>query len=152
MGIVADDAELRPLMQEVQGRVQSVLDQLRAGDIAGGTRRFVEELALGPGMWEQLPEEMRQTFMNNASTFLDEQQDATWADLDLGDLSRFSSPTLLTDGDRSPPWFPKIMSKLAGAIDEAERLTFSGAGHVPHLTHPDDYVRTVTEFIRGHYS
>ena len=51
---------------------ESLLDQLRAGDIAGGTRRFVEEVALGPGMWEQLPEEDRQTFINNAPTFLDE--------------------------------------------------------------------------------
>ena len=149
MGIVANDAELRPLMQELQERIESVLAQLRAGDIAGGTRRFVEEVALGPGMWEQLPEEMRQTFMNNAPTFLDEQQDAKWADLDLSDLSRFSSPALLTEGDQSPPWFPKIISKLAGAIDGAERLTFSGAGHVPHLTHPDGYVRAVTEFIRA---
>ena len=138
MGIVAGDAELRPLMKEFQGRVESVSDQLRAGDIAGGTRRFVEEVALGPGMWEQLPGEMRQTFMNNAPIVLDEEQDAEWVDLDLGDLSRFSSPALLTEGDhrrgrtgrrpihdqhehqrcrQSPPWFPKIMSKLAGAID-----------------------------------
>ena len=46
MGIVADDAELRPLMKEVQGSVGSVLAQLCAGDIAGGTRRFVEEIVL----------------------------------------------------------------------------------------------------------
>jgi pimeloyl-ACP methyl ester carboxylesterase len=149
MGIVADDAELRPLMKELQGRFDSVLTQLRAGDIAGGTRRFVEEIALGPGMWEQLPEEMRQTLMNNAPTFLDEVQDSKGADLDLSGLSSFSSPALLTEGDQSPPWFPKIMSKLAGAIGGVERLTFSGAGHAPHLTHPDSYVRGVAEFIRA---
>jgi pimeloyl-ACP methyl ester carboxylesterase len=67
--LVADDAELRPLMMELQARFEAVLDQLRAGDIEGGTRRFVEEVALGPGMWEQLPEEVRQMDMNNAPTF-----------------------------------------------------------------------------------
>lgn len=150
MGLVADDAELRPLMMELQGRFDSVVDQLRAGDIAGETRRFVEELALGPGMWEQLPEEVRQTNINNAPTFLDEVQDPKWADLDVSALSSFSSPTLLlTEGDQSPPWFLKIMSKLAGAIDGAERLTFSGAGHVPQLTHPDDYVRAVVGYIQA---
>ncbi len=86
---------------------------------------------------------------NNAPTFLDEVQDPKWADLDVGALSSFSSPTLLTQGGQSPPWFPKIMSKLAGAIDGAERLTFSGAGHVPQLTHPDDYVRAVVEYIQA---
>ena len=109
----------------------------------------MEEIALGPGMWEQLPEEIRQTLMNNAPTFLDELQDTRWADLDLSKLSSFSSPALLTAGGQSPPWFPKIMSKLAGAIDGAERLTFADAGHAPHLTHPDEYVRAVVDFIQG---
>ena len=103
MGIVADDAELWPLMKELQDGFESVLGQLRAGDIAGGTRRFVDEIALGPGMWEQLPEEIRQTLMNNAPTFLDELQDTRWADLDLSKLSSFSSPALLTAGGQSPP-------------------------------------------------
>ena len=149
MGIVSDDAKLRPLMKEFQERVEAVLAQLRAGDIAGGTRRFVEEIALGPGMWEQLPEEIRKTNMNNAPTFLDEHQDAEWADLDLSHLSRFSAPALLTEGGQSLPWFPKIMSELAGAIDGAERLSYPGAGHVPQLTHPDVYFRSVTGFIRA---
>lgn len=149
MGLVAGDAELRPLMKELQGRFDSVVAQLRAGDIAGGTRRFVEEIALGPGAWEQLPEEVRQRNMNNAPTFLDELQDAEWANLDVSALSSFSSPALLTQGDQSPPWFPKIMSKLAGAIDGAERLTFAGAGHVPQLTHPHEYVRAVVEFVQA---
>jgi pimeloyl-ACP methyl ester carboxylesterase len=149
MGLVADDAELRPLMVELQGRFDSVVAQLRAGDIAGGTKRFVEEIALGPGAWEQLPEEVRQRNMNNAPTFLDELQDPGGLDLDVGALSSFSSPVLLTEGDQSPPWFPKIMSKLAGAIDGAERLTFAGSGHVPHLTHPDEYVHAVVEFIQA---
>ena len=126
-----------------------MLGQLRTGDIAGGTMRFVEEVALGPGMWGRLPEEDRRTSINNTPTFTDELQDAKAADLDVGGLSSFSSPTLLTGGDRSPPWFPRIMAKLAGAIDEAERLIFSGAGHVPHLMHLDGYVRAVTEFIRA---
>lgn len=149
MGLVADDAELRPLMVELQGRFDSVVDQLRAGDIAGGTRRFVEEIALGPGAWEQLPKEVRQRNINNAPTFLDELNDAEWADLDVSALSSFSSPALLTEGDQSPPWFPKMMTKLAGAVSEAERLTFSGAGHMPQLTHPDEYVRAVVEFMQA---
>jgi pimeloyl-ACP methyl ester carboxylesterase len=149
MGLVADDAELRPLMMEFQGRIVAVADQLRAGDIAGGTQRFVEEVALGPGAWEQLPEEVRQMNMNNAPAFLDEVQDPKVADLDLSALARVSSPVLLTEGDQSLPWYPKIMSKLARAIDGAERLTFPGAGHVPHQTHPDEYVRAIVEFTQA---
>jgi pimeloyl-ACP methyl ester carboxylesterase len=91
MGLVADDAELRPLMMEFQGRIVAVADQLRAGDIEGGTRRFVEEVALGPGAWEQLPEEVRQMDMNNAPTFLDEVQDPS-GPTSTSVLSRASHP------------------------------------------------------------
>jgi pimeloyl-ACP methyl ester carboxylesterase len=149
MGLVADDAELRPLMVELQARFDSVVAQLRAGDIAGGTKRFVEDIALGPGAWERLPKEVRQRNMNNAPTFLDELQDPSGLDLDVGGLSSFSSPALLTEGDQSPPWFPRIMSRLAGAMDGAQRLTFAGAGHVPQLTNPDEYVRAVVEFVQA---
>jgi pimeloyl-ACP methyl ester carboxylesterase len=149
MGLVADDAELRLLMVELQARFDSVVAQLRAGDILGGTKRFVDEIALGPGAWEQLPEEVRLRNMNNAPTFLDELQDPNGLDLDVGGLSGFSSPALLTEGDQSPPWFPRIMSRLAGAMDGAQRLTFAGAGHVPQLTHPNEFVRAVVEFVQA---
>jgi pimeloyl-ACP methyl ester carboxylesterase len=145
--IVADDPQLHPLMKQAQEKIESVLQQLEAGDIPGGTRRFVEEVALGPGMWEQLPEQARNTFINNAPTWLDEQRNPHWADLDLTALSRFSAPVLLTQGDQSPPWFRSIISKLAETLGQAERTTYSGAGHVPHQTHPHDYVATVARFI-----
>jgi pimeloyl-ACP methyl ester carboxylesterase len=126
-----------------------VVAQLRAGDILGGTKRFVDKIALGPGGWEQLPEEVRLRNMNNAPTFLDELQDPNGLDLDVGGLSGFSSPALLTEGDQSPPWFPRTMSRLAGAMDGAQRLTFAGAGHVPQLTHPNEFVRAVVEFVQA---
>jgi pimeloyl-ACP methyl ester carboxylesterase len=133
-----DPEELVTFMNHLQDALARVILKIL---IAGGTMRFVEEVALGPGMRGRLPEEDRRTSINNAPTSTDELQDAKAADLDVGVLSSFSSPALLTEGDRSPPWFPRIMAKLAGAIDGAERLTFSSAGHVPHLTHPDGYVR-----------
>jgi pimeloyl-ACP methyl ester carboxylesterase len=148
MAIVADDPEVQPQMQEVGAKVQAVLEQLEAGDIPGGTRRFVEEVALGPGMWEQLPEEARQINMNNAATFVDETRDPDWAAVGLTDLSRFSRPALLTQGDRSPRWFSKIIAKLDQAIEGAEVRTIPGAGHIPQETHPGDYVATLTDFIR----
>lgn len=148
MAIVVDDPDVRPVMDEFQGKIDSVLEQLQAGDIPGGARRFVEEVALGPGMWEQLPEQTRETFMGNATTWLDEQRDPSWAELDLAGLSDFSGPALLTEGDRSPPWFPRIMEELARTIAHAQRKTFAGAGHNPHVTHPEDYVQAVSEFAR----
>ncbi|MFJ8313751.1 MULTISPECIES: alpha/beta fold hydrolase [unclassified Streptomyces] len=149
MGIVADAPELLPLMAATGEKIESVLAHLRADQLLAGARQFVEEVALGPGVWDQLPEQLRETFIVNAPTFMDEQADPEWANLDLGRLSRYTGPALLTKGTESPPWFATIIARLSGALPEAETYTFGGAGHIPHASHPDAYARRVTSFIEG---
>lgn len=134
-------------MTDFQAKEDAVIDRLRAGDIPGGARQFVEEVAFGPGAWDELPNEVRETFKNNAPTYLNEAEDPAWPTLDLDSLSAFPAPALLTEGDQSPPWFPVIIRRLAEALKRAERHVYLGAGHVPHMTHPHDYVKTVADFI-----
>ncbi|MEU3774866.1 alpha/beta hydrolase [Streptomyces sp. NPDC032472] len=150
MAVVADEAELRPLMAPMQAAIGSVLAALSSGEPETAARQFVEDVAFGPGAWEQLPDPVRRTFTANAPTFADEQADPDWAALDLGRLGGFTGPVLLTTGTESPPWFPVIRDKVAGAFGgRAERHIFEGAGHVPHLTHPEAYVDRLTAFISG---
>jgi hypothetical protein len=80
---------------------------------------------------------------------VDEQTDPGWADLDLGCLSGYTGPALLTKGTESPPWFATIIARLAEALHQAATPTFQGAGRIPHVTHPSDYVNRVTGFIEG---
>ena len=53
----------------------------------------------------------------------------------------------MSDGEMSPPFFPIVLNKIFEALPHAERKTFTGAGHVPHISHPGDYVKTLTDFI-----
>jgi pimeloyl-ACP methyl ester carboxylesterase len=138
----------RAMLQTAQERVRAVLELLENELMEAGARRFTETIAFGPGAWAQLPDELRQTFIFNAPTFLDEQRDPEWLTLDLPGLARFSRPALLTQGDQSQPFFPLIVDKLAGVLPRAQRRTLPGAGHVPQLTHPEAYVETVGAFIR----
>jgi pimeloyl-ACP methyl ester carboxylesterase len=147
LGTVADDAALQPVLREVQAKVQAVLAQLEAGDIPGGTQRFVEEVAVGPGAWEQIPDQLRENGMRNAPTFVDEQQDPEWAQLDLARLSRFSRPALLTHGEQSPTWYLSIIETVAQALPQAEVRTLAGVGHLPYFTNPGVYVATLTDFL-----
>jgi pimeloyl-ACP methyl ester carboxylesterase len=68
--------------------------------------------------------------------------------VDLDRLSAFNRPALLSKGNLSPPFFSVIVEKVAAALPQAQPHTFDGAGHVPHLTHADDYVRIVSGFIQ----
>jgi len=100
-------------------------------------------------MWEQLSSEMRETFVFNASTWLDEMSEPGAFSLDCDRLSSFGGPLLMSEGDQSPPFFGDILGQIAGALPHAKRHVFRGAGHVPHLSHPEDYALVVGSFLRG---
>ena len=146
-GLLEDPAALKTL-QAGQERTRAVLELLEKGQMEAGARQFMETIAFGPGAWEQLPGELRQTFIFNAATFLDEQRDPEWLAIDLQGLASFSPSALLTQGDHSAPFFPLIVEKLARALPQAQRQTLLGAGHVPQLSHPEEYVEAVGSFIR----
>jgi pimeloyl-ACP methyl ester carboxylesterase len=147
MSLVGGDPESQPLMEAVQGTIRAVLARVARGDLLGGARQFVDEVALGPGAWEQLPEQLRETMIESATAFAAEQRDPDWASVDLAGLSGIDLPVLLTQGDQSPPWFFGIVAKLAELVPGASTRTYHGAGHAPHLTHPNDYLATVLDFL-----
>ena len=107
-------------------------------------------LALAPGEWEQLPQAFQRVAAENAPTFLDEAKDPDALQFDLEWMKGFTKPALLTMGEESPPQYAPVLAKLAEAWPHAERLTFPNAGHLPHVTHPADYVEATTAFIHRH--
>jgi pimeloyl-ACP methyl ester carboxylesterase len=147
LDVLRGDPETEPLYEDQVTKLRAVEQRLAAGDLEDGARLFFETIAFGPGAWEQLPEQSRRTFVTNAPTFLAEMRDPEQLRIDLDGLARIPHPTLLTDGDASNPEFPAVVARLAQAMSSAEHRTIVGAGHVPHVTHPAEYVRVTTEFL-----
>lgn len=148
--LLSADPAAAPLLAEVGDRIRVVVELLSGGDMEQGARQFADTIALGPGAWdEQLPPEARQTFIANAPTWLDETRDPEALTLDPAPLARFSQPALLSTGSASPPLFPPVVARLAEAIPGCQRHTFEGAGHVPHLTHSNQFVEAVTSFLQA---
>ncbi|MGH8823531.1 MAG: alpha/beta fold hydrolase [Jiangellaceae bacterium] len=131
------------------GPQPEVLRRIESGDHAGAAELFVEQIALGPGSWARLPEGMRQTLIENASTFLDEENDPDSRMIDEAALTRFGGPVLITSGDQSPPLFGPVLDRLAELLPHAVRRTYVGAGHIPHVTHPEQFVAELVGFIRA---
>ena len=144
--LLENEPQAQSALSAINERIDVVIRMLETDDYPGGARRFVETIAFGPGAWEQLLPEVRETFIFNASTWLDEMRDPEALSIDLDRLRAFSAPTLLTLGGESPPFFPLVMKQIAQTMPRAVTRTFPGAGHVPHLSHPDEYVTTVTNF------
>ena len=147
MALLARDKSMAPMLNEVQGRMGAVVELLAKGEDAAGAELFVETVALGPGVWKQLPEEVRQTFVRNAQTFLDEAGDQEAMEINLDSLRAYRESTQLTQGDQSPPFFAAIIDVLALTLTQAERLTYMGAGHLPHETHADEFSRDLIAFL-----
>jgi pimeloyl-ACP methyl ester carboxylesterase len=145
--LLAGDPDLAPILEEVATRVAAVVERLHTGDHAGAAEQFVETVALGPGTWAQLPDQDQQTMIANAPTFLDETGDPDQLTLDLDRLASFPGPALLTVGDHSPPAFAPVVAKLAQALPHARVVPLAGAGHIPHVSHPDPYTETISAFI-----
>ncbi len=148
-GLLKDEPETKQALAAARERIAAVISLLTAGDWAGGARQFVETIAFGPGAWAELPESVRETFIFNAPTWLDEVRDPEALEMDPGGLRQFSAPALLTIGDQSAPFFPVVVDRIADVMPHARRWTFAGAGHVPHISHPKEYVRVVAEFLSG---
>lgn len=148
-GLLKDEPTAKQALAAVQERMSSAAALLAGGDWTGGARQFVETIAFGPGAWPELPEEVRETFVFNAPTWLDEVRDPEALEIDLSGLRRFTAPALLTIGAQSAPFFPLVVDRIAAVMRQARLRTYIGAGHVPHLSHPEEYVRVVTEFVKA---
>jgi len=145
--LLSGDPAFEPLTEAYEEHIAPVRDLLEAGEYAAAAERFVDTIALGPGQWGQLPEPARQTFVRNAPTYLDELRDPECLGLDLDALATYSKPALLTHGDQSPPMFAPILDRIAPSLPHAQRHLYVGAGHLPHVTHPEAYVRVTLDRV-----
>jgi pimeloyl-ACP methyl ester carboxylesterase len=146
--LLAASEETRPVYEQVRVGVQAVEELIAAGRNEDAARTFVNDVALGPGFWDFIPEEDRRRIIANAPTFLDERRDPDSLKLDAS-VARFDKPALLTNGDQSPPPFALTITRLKEVFPAAEYRTIPGWGHVPHVTHPQDYVEMVKAFAQS---
>jgi pimeloyl-ACP methyl ester carboxylesterase len=154
-----------PLWSLLEGtRDQALLNALAAADadlavvrnlISWGKHReaaeyFIEHVALGPGTWDQLPEPFRAVVEANAPTFLDELADPTALSIDAAVLATTTVPLLLTHGTESPELFRAVIAELVQLVPEARVDALEGAGHIPHATHPEEWIARLMAFHEQH--
>lgn len=147
--IGAADGELAKVAHAAVSTLEEILDEIESGAEERATRRFIEEVAIGPGAWELSPEEFRAGLVANAGAFLAEQRDPEAFALDFGRVHLSGCPLLLTKGDQSPPWLQLLLDRLGELLPLAARTTIAGAGHVPHETDPVEYAEVLDAFLRS---
>jgi pimeloyl-ACP methyl ester carboxylesterase len=147
LGALDADEDGKAIADEERRKLAEVRRILERGEYAEAAEYFVERVALGPGMWSELPPPLQQMFVDHAPTFLGELRDPDALGADLDSLTRVSTPVLLTHGEGSPAFFAPIVERLGRLLPNARRRLLSGTGHVPHMTHPDEYVPVARDFL-----
>jgi pimeloyl-ACP methyl ester carboxylesterase len=127
-----------------------VRDLISSGDHRDAANHFIEHVALGPGTWDQLPEQFRAVLEANAPTYLDEMADQTALSIDTAALAPTTVPVLLTHGTESPKLFPAVIAELRQLVPTARVEVLEGAGHIPHATHPEEWIARLIAFHEQH--
>jgi pimeloyl-ACP methyl ester carboxylesterase len=144
------ETEFAPVLQEMNRRVGDVIELLDAGVDEAGAQLFVETVARRPRAWEvELTAELREVFIGNAPTFLDEARDPDSQRLDLDQLRRFDRPALLTNGTASRPFLIAIVDTIASALPRFEIEPIEGADHAPRQTTTKRYIDLVRRFVEA---
>lgn len=148
LGLLEDtgDATLVAEVASADAQLAIVADLIGSSAHRAAAEHFIDNVALGPGSWAQLPESFRTTLERNARTFLDELRDDTALSIDRAALATIDVPVLLTHGTNSPALFPAVIAELEAVIPRAEVEVLAGAGHIPHATHPDMWTSALTRF------
>ena len=145
------DRALLSALSAAEANLAVVGDLIRSGEPRLAAEHFIEHVALGPGTWDQLPEPFRAVLEANAPTFLDELEDPTAVSVDTTALANTTVPVLLTHGTESPGLFPAVIAELVKHVPAARVEVLAGAGHIPHATHPDTWIESITAFHQQHH-
>lgn len=132
------------LLDDVQRRMRRAVEMIAGDEVEAGTRMFVDTIGFGEGTWDHiLTEDLRQTFVAHAHTWLDQAKDPDRLSVGIDQLATIKVPTLITHGDQSLPWYGPLVRILAETIPASRSLTIAGCAHAPHLTHPREFASAI---------
>lgn len=140
------DQAINAALTRFEQHIDIVVKMIEAGNHAGSAEYFVDNVALGPGAWTQLPDTRRSIMVANAATYLDELADPSVLSIEADALATTTVPLLFTQGTESPPLFQAVIEHVASLVPSALMHTYDGAGHLPHATHTEVWASRLIAF------
>lgn len=148
-GLLKRNPFAKVLGTEVSVWLEHAASLIRSGDPVGGARVFAEKIGYGRGSWHGLfTREQRATMVANAYTWLDQCTDSGAHAVDITTLAWARFPITLFVGDRSHPMNELVAEELADRLPFLRTVTIPGAGHGPHLTHPEAFAAALIGHLR----
>ena len=127
---------------------RSLVEHLDRGDIDGGIAVFVA-YSMGPGSWENTPENIKDMLRFNAWTFVGIAHDRL-DPFTCEDAGKIKVPILLLNGDHSPVHQIRMVDKMQACMKGAERQVIQGSSHAMPQSNPAGFNEAILTFISKH--
>ncbi|RXH20185.1 alpha/beta fold hydrolase [Bradyrhizobium guangzhouense] len=119
-------------------------------DLNAGLRLFAEAIG-GPGTYDRRSESERKMMADNALSAVADAITTRPRPVFTCDMAkRISAPTLVTNGDRSPEFFHRIVNELVRCLPRRTRVEIAGSSHTVPGEAPQAYDEAVLSFIASH--
>lgn len=124
--------------------------QLGKGNMKEGVRLFANGV-LGEGGYEQLPEDVQASIMDNSTALKAELLGPGFPDeFPKKEAIKLQIPTLLVYGEKSPKFFHSISDRLFKLLPNGQQVFIADASHDMHEENPEAYNEKVIEFLLNH--
>jgi pimeloyl-ACP methyl ester carboxylesterase len=145
--LVPAEAEGAAAVRDFGAAFEPIRTAFREGRVEQGVALFADAVG-GPGSWARRSPEQRQMMMANAGALVtDSQSPAPRPAFDCDAARRITVPTLVTTGDRSPPFFHRIAAALADCLPGSELRTIAGSSHSVPVENPAGFADAVSSFL-----
>jgi len=127
---IKEDVEL---LQRFRSRVQSPTQNAsRVGDYKKAAQVAIDGIMEIENFFEQLPEEGKQSLIDNAETLERELESSMSTSFTTEDVKQITTiPTLLVKGEHSPKYFLRIVDILSDNMPNSEEIV------IPNVSHDD---------------
>ncbi len=138
------------VLKEWGARFAPAREAFQKEDIDAGLRLFAEAVG-GPGTYDRRSESERKMMSDNALSAVADATTTRPRPVFTCDMAkRIPAPTLVTNGERSPEFFHRIVDELVRCLPQRTRIEISGSSHTVPGEAPQAYDEAVLAFIASH--
>ena len=149
-GMLVGLPDVADILKDWNNGLAPAREALKAGDTKAGIPLFVNGVG-GPGNYERRSDADKRMNSDNVASY---QADATTKrprPVFTCDMAKkIIAPTLLSDGERSPKFFYRILDQLQVCLPNHERIVIAGSSHTVPSESPDAYDQAVLAFLAKH--
>jgi esterase len=140
-----------PESQKLAAGQRAFVDQIRAiiatGDFEKAARIFMD-VVNGPGTWEKMPAEGKQTILENIGTAA---ESVAMGKVSCADIQKFNFPVFLLNGERSPKRYGGMFAAMRQCRpDISAPLIVPNGTHFMNRENPEFFNKAVLDFLKQH--